>query len=139
MSSREDRRLRLELLSLRAEMQRMELHQHVQEVKASVQWGQLLVAGVQKLVRSRNWAQGSALARHFVDRYPMLAMAGSVGFGLFRKPILKAGLRLALVGAVSGGLWWLFARGQLAQAAARSVNPPDSASPAGQTVPQLGQ
>jgi len=106
MSAKEDRRLRLELLSLRAEMQRMELRQQVQEVRQSVQWGRILVSGVQRLMQNKNWVQGSALVRQFAEQYPMLAMAGSVGFGLFRKPILRVGVKMAVLGAVGGGLWW---------------------------------
>lgn len=115
MSSSEDRRLRLELLSLKAEMQRMELRQQVQDVKNSVQWGQLLITGVQRLMQSRSLAQGSELARQFAAQYPMLAMVGSVGFGLFRKPILKAGAKLAVLGALGGGLWWWWNRSRLPQ------------------------
>ncbi len=124
MSAREDRRLRLELLSLKAEMQRMELRQQVQEVKASVQWGRLLVSGVQKLMQNRSLAQGSELARQFAAQYPMLAMAGSVGFGLFRKPILRAGAKLAVLGAIGGGLWWWWNRSQVAQMPMKDINTP---------------
>lgn len=138
MSARDDRRLRLELLSLKAEMQRMELRQQVQDVKDSVQWGQLLVNGVQRLIRSRNWVQGSALAKQFVDQYPMLTMVGSMGFGLFRKPILRTGIRLAALGAIGGGLWWWWTQNRIPQAPARDLNSAGSASPDGQTIPRLG-
>lgn len=124
MSAREDRRLRLELLSLKAEMQRMELRQQVQDVKNSVQWGRLLVSGVQRLMQNRNWVQGSELARHFVSQYPMLAMVGSAGFGLFRKPLLRAGAKLAVLGAIGGGLWWWWNRGQLPQMPMKDLNRP---------------
>lgn len=122
MSSREDRQVRLELLSLKAQMQRMELQQQVQDVKNSVQWGNLLITGVRRLMQSQSLAQGSELARQFASQYPMLAMAGSVGFGLFRKPILRAGAKLAVLGAIGGGLWWWWSRSQLPQMPMKDIN-----------------
>lgn len=141
MSARDDRRLRLEMLSMRAELQRMELQQQVQDVRNSLGWGRLLVTGVQRLMQNSSLAQGSALARQFMQQYPMLTMVGSMGFGLFRKPILRVGVKMAVLGAVGGGLWWWWNRSRLPQVAPRDLNSAglrDAEGPDGQTTPRLG-
>jgi hypothetical protein len=143
MASSDDNRLRLEMLSMRAQLQRMELHQQVQEVRQSLSWGKLLVSGAQRLMQSRSWVQGSAMAQQFVTQYPMLAMLGSAGFGLFRKPILRLGVRMAVFGAIGGAAWWYWKSHQMPTRAPVDVNPLTGStgpvpSPDGQTAPRLG-
>lgn len=131
--NRQDNRLRLEMLAMRAEIQRMELRQQVAEVRQSLAWGNLLVTGAKRLMQSRNWVQGSALAQQFVTQYPLLAMAGSTLFGLYRKPILRLGGRMAIVGALGGAAWWYWKSHQRPQRASVDVTPgtPAAAVPSG--------
>ena len=109
MSQADDIRLKKEMLSMRAQIERMELQMQVQEVKNSLSWSKVIVSGVQKFMSGGQFGAGSALFKQFVTQYPMLAMVGSFGFTAFRKPLLKMGLKLGLVGAV-GGLAYYWGR-----------------------------
>jgi hypothetical protein len=108
MSLSDDIRLRKEMLSMRAQIERMELQSQVQDVRRSLSWSRVLVSGVQKLMTGGQFGAGSALFKQFVTQYPMLAMVGSFGFTAFRKPLLRFGLKVGLLGAVGGlaYLWW---------------------------------
>lgn len=107
MSQADDIRLRKEMLSMRAQIERMELQSQVQDVRRSLSWSKVIFSGVQKFMSGGQFGAGSALFKQFVTQYPMLAMVGSFGFTAFRKPILKLGLKVGLLGAVGGlAYWW---------------------------------
>ncbi len=101
-------RLRLEMLSMRAQLQRMEFTHQFAQVRQSLAWTEVLGGGLRKIFSCNPIGTNSAWIRHLSAQYPYLTALGSFGLTLFRKPILKYGIRLGAVAALRAGLfyWW---------------------------------
>jgi hypothetical protein len=108
MKQDQEVRLRLEMLSMRAQLQRMEFTHQFAQVRQSLAWTEVLGGGLRKIFSSDLIGTSSAWIRHLSAQYPYLTAVGSLGLTLFRKPIVKCGIRLGGVAALSAALfyWW---------------------------------
>ena len=108
MSNPELLAARKELLSMKAELQRMELSMHIEQAKASLSWAKMLTGSVGQFLRTPKINAMTTLLGTWFKRYPMLATVGSVVFANIRKPLAKAGFRASLMAVITGGVyWWL--------------------------------
>ncbi len=105
---------RKELLAMRAELQRMELSFHVEQARASLSWAKMLTGSVGRFLRQPGVAALSGTMGHWFKDYPMLATVGSLIFARMRKPIVKVGLKAAIVAAVTVGAYWFVRRDAIA-------------------------
>jgi hypothetical protein len=108
MKQDQEVQLRLEILCMRAQLQRMEFTQQFVQVRQSLAWTEVLGGGLQKIFSANPIGASSAWIRYLSAQYPYLTAVGSLGLTLFRKPILKYGVRLGGLVTVGAGLfyWW---------------------------------
>ncbi len=108
MSGKELLLARKELLTLRAEMQRMELTTHIDHARQNLSWASLLGGSVRGFFRRPGISTVANTMAHLFKDHPMLATAGSLVFAKLRKPLFRVGAKLATVGAAAVGIYvWI--------------------------------
>jgi hypothetical protein len=99
---------RKELLTLRAQMQRMELTAHIDHARENLSWARLLGGSLRGFFRRPGIAAVANTMTHLFKDHPMLATAGSLVFARLRKPLFRVGAKLAIAGAAAVAVYvWI--------------------------------